>query len=183
MISTLKYKWPPRVLHRFSHLCYWGSELSLFFQFEYLTTMIIYGKNDPQYNLECKFVHQNQNLCAVAPLTPHNATPGTTAKLYVINCSNFHYVIRFAVMEGTSSLTHSRNLSILSEAVCPQRSLERWFGYHHWLYPGKVCWPLWIWIGAVKEHSNEYYSQTTLCGMGSEPHPSPTLFTEIPFSF
>ena len=37
--------------------------------------MIIYGKNDPQNNLECKFVHQNQNLCAIDPLTPHNATP------------------------------------------------------------------------------------------------------------
>ena len=34
------------------------------------------GKNDPQNNLECKFVHQNQNLCAIDPLTPYNATPG-----------------------------------------------------------------------------------------------------------
>ena len=30
---------------------------------------------DPQNNLECKFVHQNQNLCIMDPLTPHNATP------------------------------------------------------------------------------------------------------------
>ena len=34
------------------------------------------GKNDPQNNLECKFVHQNQNLCIMDPLTPHNTTPG-----------------------------------------------------------------------------------------------------------
>ena len=31
------------------------------------------GKNDPQNNLECK-VHQNQSLCVIDPLTPHNAT-------------------------------------------------------------------------------------------------------------
>ena len=30
-------------------------------------------KNDPKNNLECKFVHQNQNLCIIDPLTPHNA--------------------------------------------------------------------------------------------------------------
>ena len=36
------------------------------------------GKNYPQNNLECKFVHQNQNLCTiyVDPLTPHNTIPG-----------------------------------------------------------------------------------------------------------
>ena len=36
------------------------------------------GKTDPQNNLECKFVHQNQNLFVihVDPLTPHNASPG-----------------------------------------------------------------------------------------------------------
>ena len=33
------------------------------------------GKNDPQNNLECKFVHQNQNLCVIEPVTPHKATP------------------------------------------------------------------------------------------------------------
>ena len=39
------------------------------------------GKNDPQNNLECKFVHPNQNLCAIDPLTPHNATPGFNLSL------------------------------------------------------------------------------------------------------
>ena len=33
------------------------------------------GKMTPKHNLECKFVHQNQNLCIIDPLIPHNATP------------------------------------------------------------------------------------------------------------
>ena len=47
-----------------------------FYRFEYSATMIsIWEKNDTRNNLECKFVHQNQNLCVMDPLTPHNATP------------------------------------------------------------------------------------------------------------
>ena len=33
------------------------------------------GKNDPQNNLECKFVHQPKCAIDPWPLTPHNTTP------------------------------------------------------------------------------------------------------------
>ena len=58
-----------------------GGQNCHFYQFEYSATMIIYGKKDPQNNLECKFVHPNQNLCVMDPLTPHNATPGQAIQL------------------------------------------------------------------------------------------------------
>ena len=45
------------------------------------------GKNDPQNKLECKFVHPNQNLCAIDPLTPHNATPDYSNMMWkTTNC-------------------------------------------------------------------------------------------------
>ena len=36
------------------------------------------GKNDPQNNLECKFVHQNHKTKTIDPFTPHNATPAAS---------------------------------------------------------------------------------------------------------
>ena len=40
------------------------------------------GKNGPQNSLEWKFVHQNQTLCTIDPLTPHNATPNSNPVSY-----------------------------------------------------------------------------------------------------
>ena len=77
-------------------------------------------------------------------------------------CAGFrtYVVLKFAVMEAISSLTRSRNLSILSEAFARNSHLNSNLDTTIELCTGKVRWLLYLWIGSSKEHSKEYYGQT-----------------------
>ena len=78
-----------------------------------------------------------------------------------------HYILRKELkcrptgVKTNPSLIFSRNLSILSSVVCLQCSLEHLFGYNHCNVHKKSSLTPMHWIGALQEHSNECYRQTS----------------------
>ena len=75
------------------------------------------------------------------------------------SCWSF-FVFKFTNAKLTLRLTCSSNFRLIPATVCLQELLERLWLCFHWTLWRKVRWPLCIWIGALKIHSNRWYRQS-----------------------
>ena len=78
---------------------------------------------------------------------------------FCASCWSF-FVFKFTNAKLTLRLTCSSNFRLIPATVCLQELLERLWLCFHWTLWRKVRWPLCIWIGALKIHSNRWYRQS-----------------------